>query len=276
MDTDAAEAVFCRLTRGIQGGDMSYKVKLDIFEGPFDLLVYLIERSGVDIYEVNISEITDQYMDYISAMEEVDSETAAEFMVLAATLLQIKSKMLLPEIHAGAAEQEDAEEEDPRRELADRIAEYRKYRAAAEELKSREARTAKIFTKPAEDISRYTEYPEEYLNVDLNQFIRAFQTFLEKRRRIGEIRKRYEYAARDRMSMEEKAEDIKKNLEKSGKIRFSCLSGDEDDIYDVVLTFVTLLELLSQGVITVVQEQIFGDMTIERRGGFGESWNDKR
>ena len=246
---------------------MSYKVKLDVFEGPFDLLVYLIERSGVNIYEVNISEITDQYVDYVSAMEEVNPEMAAEFMVLAATLLQIKSKMLLPGACTDFVTQEDEEAEDPRRELAERIAEYRKYKTAAERLKDQEAQAAKIFAKPSEDISRYTEQPEEYLNVDLNQFVRAFQTFLEKRRRIGEVRKRYERAARDRMSMEEKSEYIRINLEKTEKVFFSELLQDRSDIYDIVLTFVTLLELLSQGSITVMQEQMFDDMIIEWRGG---------
>ena len=246
---------------------MSYKVKLDIFEGPFDLLVYLIERSGVDIYEVNISEITDQYMNYVSAMEEVDSETAAEFMVLAATLLQIKSKMLLPGAHTDSVTQEDEGAEDPRRELADRIMEYRKYKAAAEELKAKEAQAARIFAKPSEDLSRYTEHPEEYLNVDLNQFVRAFQSFLEKRQRIGEVKRRYERAARERMSMEEKSEYIRIKLEKSGKIHFSELLQDENDTYDIVLTFVTLLELLSQGAIAVMQAELFDDMIIERRGG---------
>lgn len=246
---------------------MSYKVKLDVFEGPFDLLVYLIERSGVNIYEVNISEITDQYVDYVSAMEEVNPEMAAEFMVLAATLLQIKSKMLLPGACTDFVTQEDEEAEDPRRELAERIAEYRKYKTAAERLKDKEAQAAKIFAKPSEDISRYTEQPEEYLNVDLNQFVRAFQTFLEKRRRIGEVRKRYERAARDRMSMEEKSEYIRINLEKTEKVFFSELLQDRSDIYDIVLTFVTLLELLSQGSITVMQEQMFDDMIIEWRGG---------
>ncbi len=244
---------------------MSYKVKLDIFEGPFDLLVYLIERSGVDIYEVNISEITDQYLDYVSAIENVDPETAAEFMVLAATLLQIKSKMLLPSIHSEETE-ELTEEEDLRSELADRIAEYRKYRALAEELKVREAEAAKIFAKPAEDLTRYTEHPEEYLNVDMGQFIKAFRVFLEKRQRIGEVKKRYEHAARERMSMEAKAEYVKNRLSETGSISFSQLLQDLDDIYDVILTFVTLLEMLSQGLISVEQERLFGDMTIQTKG----------
>ena len=102
---------------------MSYKVKLDIFEGPFDLLVYLIERSGMSIYQVNISEITEQYMQYMDALEEIDPDTASEFMVLAATLIQIKSAMLLP-----TAKKDDgsAVEEDPRDELARKIDEYKK------------------------------------------------------------------------------------------------------------------------------------------------------
>ncbi len=238
---------------------MSYKVKLDIFEGPFDLLVYLIEREGVDIYEVNISEITDQYIGYVSAIEEVDPETAAEFMVLAATLLQIKSRMLLP-LPGGTDVGE--EQEDPRQELAERLQEYRRFREAARQLRLREEEASRIFSKPAEDLSEYLDNPVESLNVSIDAFIRSFRQFLEKRRRIEDVKKRYQRVARERMTMEAKSEFVISRLQKSGKAMFSELVSDFGDIYDVVLTFVTLLEMMAQGALTVHQEHQFGDIEI--------------
>ena len=242
---------------------MSYKVKLDIFEGPFDLLVYLIERSGMSIYQVNIAEITEQYMEYVDALEEIDPETAAEFMVLAATLIQIKSAMLLP-----SAKKLDGTvaEEDPRDELAKKIDEYKKIKYLSEQLKMKEYEAGKIFVKPREDISAYTDEPEEYLTVDMDQFIRAFRVFIEKRQNIATVKKRYERIARERMTMEAKSIQVYKRLEKYGKLDFSQLIDDVHDTYDVVLTFVTLLEMLRSGEISVDQEEMFGDIQIVYNG----------
>lgn len=243
---------------------MSYQVKLDVFEGPFDLLVYLIERSGMDIYTVNISEITDQYIACIRSGEHVNPEMAAEFMVLAATLLQLKSQMLLPGADV-SGKNEEAEE--LRDELTERISEYRKYKALAAHLRGIESEAERIFVKPREDLSRYTGQPEESLDVSMDQFIRAFRGFLEKRQRIGDVRRRYEYAARERMSMEEKAERIFGCLSEENPLSFEDLISLDSDIYDIVLTFVTLLELLAQGRISVRQSDIFGRMEICRKEG---------
>lgn len=238
---------------------MSYKVKLDIFEGPFDLLVYLIERSGVNIYDVNISEITDQYIAYVDVMEQIDPDTAAEFMVLAATLLQIKSKMLLP---AEKADREAATDEDPRDELAKKIAEYKKYKYIAQILRRYEERGSRIYTKPREDISPYVKEPEEHLNVDINKFIKAFRLFLEKRRRIEEVKKRYERVSREKMSMERKSQQVSNMLRRRERLSFGELLSDEKDTYDIVLTFVTLLEMLARSIITVNQPVVFGDIEV--------------
>ncbi len=238
---------------------MSYKVKLDIFEGPFDLLVYLIERSGMSIYQVNISEITDQYMEYVDALEEIDPEIASEFMVLVATLIQIKSAMLLPSVKKDISL---GIEEDPRDELAKKIDEYKKIKYLSEKLKMKEYETSKIFTKPREDISVYTDEPEEHLNVDMDQFIKAFRVFLQKRHNIADVKKRYERVARERMTMEAKSIQVFDRLQKYGSLDFSQLIDNIEDTYDVVLTFVTLLEMLKAGNISVEQESIFGEMHV--------------
>lgn len=236
---------------------MSYKVRLDIFEGPFDLLVYLIERSGLSIYDVNISEITDQYIKYVNEMKIIEPETAAEFMVLAATLIQIKSKMLLPSDKPKASLPSD---DDPRDELARKLAEYRKIKYLAGQLRQKEEEASHVFTKPSEDMLQYAPCVE--LELDTDNFIEAFKAFLEKRRRMEEVRKRYERIDREHMSMEVKAENIKQKLSNAEKMSFVDLLEDGGDTYDIVLTFAAMLEMLKSGMIKVDQDVTFGEITI--------------
>ncbi len=132
---------------------MVYKVKLDVFEGPFDLLVYLIENAEMSIYDIQISEITKQYMDYIEDMQKRDIVLAGEFMILAATLIEIKSKMLLPR---NRPEDLEGEIEDPRSELVEKLIEYKQYKNIAEYLKMQEEINSRIYVKPKEDLSVYT------------------------------------------------------------------------------------------------------------------------
>ncbi len=236
---------------------MSYKVRLDIFEGPFDLLVYLIERSGLSIYDVNISEITDQYIKYVNRMNDIDPEAAAEFMVLAATLIQIKSKMLLPSDKPKTSVTSDV---DPRDELAQKLAEYRKVKYLAAQLCQKEEEASRIFTKPSEDMLQYAPCVE--LELDTDSFIEAFKAFLEKRRRMEEVRRRYERVDREHMSMEIKSERIKQKISKAVDMNFTELLDDANDTYDIVLTFAAILEMLKSGMIKVKQDVIFGDITI--------------
>lgn len=236
---------------------MAYKVKLNVFEGPFDLLVYLIERSGVDIYDVNISEITDQYMKYTEAIGKIDPEAAAEFMVLSATLLQIKSAMLLPGQPRAA---QKSARPDPREELAEKLREYKKYKALAEKLRVLEEEADRIFTKPAEDFSAYTGQQREYLETDPEKFMEAFRSFLERKKRIEDIRKRYGNLPKDRMTMEEKAENVLRKLKDGGELSFCDLLSPEGSLYDQVLTFTALLELTARGRTAVRQDSLFGEI----------------
>lgn len=129
---------------------MGYKVKLNVFEGPFDLLVYLIENAQMSIYDIKISEITDQYLEYVKEIERQDVSAAAEFMVLAASLLEIKSKMLLPRLAVG---EEGAASEDPRSELVEKLLEYKRFKLLAEMLREKEDAGLRIMEKPQEDLS---------------------------------------------------------------------------------------------------------------------------
>ena len=167
---------------------MSYKVKLQSFEGPFDLLVYLIENAEMSIYDIEISQITSQYLEYIKAMEEMDIAVSTEFMVLASSLIEIKSKTKLPRVSTGV---DGVVEEDPRDELVSRILEYKRFKKAAEVLKEQEELSENIFFKPQEDLSEYINNPDEYLSLDLKQFANAFTAFIDKKQRVEAVRKHY-------------------------------------------------------------------------------------
>ena len=143
---------------------MAYKVKLNAFEGPFDLLVYLIENARMSIYDIRVSEITTQYIEYLNEMQRLDVNIASEFMVLAAELIELKSKMLLP--HAPVSE-DGTYEDDPRSELVARLLEYKRFKAISEMLRSREEENRRIFTKPQEDISEFTDSPDEILTLNM-------------------------------------------------------------------------------------------------------------
>ena len=178
---------------------MSYKVKIQTFEGPFDLLVYLIENAQMSIYDIEISSITEQYLEYIRTMREMDVNVATEFMVLASSLIEIKSKMILPRINTAG---EMTVEDDPRTELVTRLLEYKRFKKAAEILQEQEERAGRIFSKPQEDISCFTENPDEYLALDIRQFAGAFSAFIEKKQKLEAVRRQYTRINREKVSME--------------------------------------------------------------------------
>lgn len=245
-----------------KGVPMSYKVKMNMFEGPFDLLVYLIENAEMSIYEIEVSKITKQYLDYIGKMEELDVTIATEFMVLAATLIEIKSKMLLPRI---SPEQGPSIEEDPRQELISRLLDYKKYKAASEMLSVREDESSRIFEKPKEDISRYTEEPEEYLKMDLEQFINAFNLFMLKKQRLAEIRRNYQRLKRDRVSIDQRILFIEKVFTARGatSLPFMELLARKDR-YDAVITFASILEMIRDRSVDAIQKENFGEISITK------------
>lgn len=238
---------------------MSYKVKIDIFEGPFDLLVYLIEHAQMSIYDIQVSEITKQYLTYIEELKRQDVTIAGEFMVLAAALIEIKSKMLLPR---PKMEEGTEQETDPRSELVERILEYKRFKAAAEMLSDQEEIQSRIFVKPQEDLTPYTREPDEYLDLDLVQFMKAFNMFLIKKRRLEEIKKTYERVERQRMSVETRINQIRGFFRRSRRVRFSELIETEKSKFNIVITFMSLLELMKQRTISARQDARYGDILL--------------
>lgn len=240
---------------------MNYKVKLDIFEGPFDLLVYLIENARMSIYDIKIAEITDQYIDYLARMQELNIAVAGEFMVLAAQLLEIKSRMILPR----PAEEGDAEQgEDPRLELTRKLLEYKRFKLISQMLQEQEEENLRIFEKPQEDISEFTENPDEYLSLSLPEFSKAFNNFLHRKKKLEDIRRNYVRVKRERASTESRMGFIRDICKRYGgkPVNFKASIKDPNDRYDVVLSFTSVLEMVNAKQLDAEQKKIYGDIML--------------
>ena len=231
-----------------------YKIKLPEFEGPMDLLLHLIKENKVDIYDIPISLITGQYLEYIEIMKELDLEIAGEFLVMAATLIQIKSRMLLPPDEE--APQEEAE--DPRLELVQRLLEYQSYKDAAAILKEREDEALKIFGRQPEELEKEELLPPELYLFDVNLFdlLAAFKKLLSNAPPEMRTITRETLTVKDRMMH---IADIIENLE---SIRFEELFKDTFSRIQLIVTFLALLELLRLGLARVYQEKEFGNIWI--------------
>jgi segregation and condensation protein A len=253
------------LSGNAKGKLMTYKVKLDVFEGPFDLLVYLIENAQMSIYDIQVTEITKQYMDYIERAKMLDVALASEFLVLAATLIEIKSKMLLPRMKID--DEGNVEYEDPRSELISRLLEYKRFKNAAELLSKCEEEALLIFEKPQEDISQYTNEPDVYLSLGIKQFVLAFNQFLYKKKRLEEIQARYMPVDEPRLTVEEKIDFIKKIFKVKNKrnVSFRDLIRAEYDKYEVAVTFASVLEMAKQRTVKLKQQVPFGEIKITER-----------
>ena len=246
---------------------MTYKVKLEVFEGPLDLLLHLINRLEIDIYDIPMAELTNQYIEHLHAMRVLELDELSEYLVLAATLIEIKSKMLLP-VHEGEVLDEDSDfhmEEDPRDELVARLIEYKKYKEAATSLKESAEDRADHFTKLPGDLSGYGEVavsvPEEKMNVfDL---IGAFQKMLERKKLRAPLTANI---AKSELSVSEKMDAIMISLERlGGSCDFESLF-EQENVEDLVVTFLSLLELMKRLDVIVKQENNFGRMTVMAGG----------
>ncbi|MDR0424181.1 MAG: segregation/condensation protein A [Clostridiales Family XIII bacterium] len=242
---------------------MAYKVKLEIYEGPFDLLVSLIEKAAMNIYDIQVSEITRQYLSYIEEMQSRDLALSGEFMVLAAALIELKSKMLLPR----AKPEEMASDTDPRAELVQKLLEYKKYKAAADLLMEQEEYAGMLFEKPTEDLSPYTDEPDIYIRMDIEHFINAFRAFIVRKRRVEEVRRRYERIEQQRETVESKIASIKLafRTRKAKVLRFRELLENEGDRYEEVLTFMSVLEMVRSKLVRARQRRSFSEISVELR-----------
>lgn len=242
---------------------MSYSIKLDSFEGPLDLLLHLIDKAEVDIYDIPISEITEQYLETIHTMQELQLEVASEFVVMAATLLSIKSKMLLPKKEETVFQplfDMEVEEVDPRDELVQRLLEYKRFKMMAEQLREMEVGRSKVFTRPAEDLTPYIRTEEPTItNVSIYDLVDALEKLFTRRQTREPLTK----VSRDEISVKDRMKEIRQLLKVGGgMIRFSQLFSETVSRTEIVTTFLALLELMKAKRITCVQNQLFTEILI--------------
>lgn len=232
---------------------------MNTFEGPFDLLVYLIERAEMSIYDIRISEITAQYLAYIRRLEENDVAVSSEFMVLAATLIDIKSKMLLPRMT-----EEGAELEDPRTDLSKKLLEYVRFRKAASLLEEQREFAKLKLEKPQEDLLPYTGEPDVYLKMDMDSFIAAFRAFIHRKIKGEELVRMQRNIERERLSLENKIGFITGLLSSAKKrvLHFAELLSKSADKEDKVVTLIAILNMARDGRLRAKQEANFADIEI--------------
>ena len=233
---------------------MGYKIRLDVFEGPLDLLLYLIKKEELNIYDIPITRITEQYLEYLGLMEMMDLDVAGDFLVMAATLMQIKSRMLLPPDPEGV----ETEQEDPRAELVRRLLEYKAFKEAAEKLRDFEGKRSGLFTRlgvePEIDGS-----DSPFFEVSLFELISAFSKVLK-----GISKETFHQVIKDEFTVAEKVHEIFHRLVKEPKIYFSTLFKAAKNKIEVITTFLALLELIRLREVRIEQPSHFGEIEISR------------
>lgn len=243
---------------------MAYNVKLEIFEGPFDLLFHLIEKAQVDIYNIPIAIIAEQYIQYIEDMKDFDLEVTSEFLVMAATLLEIKSKMLLPNKQEEQLEIE-FENEDPREELVKRLIEYKKYKHMAIALKKREEVYKKVFYKQPEQLDQFIACDEQELgHLEIGCLLEAFHRLVKKRKKANQNNVHFNEIKRDAFTIDCKIEQIKKLLANNNFLTFEQLFCHPFDRSEIVTTFLALLELIKLKFVRVQQNEAFGTIILKK------------
>jgi len=229
---------------------MEYGIKLEIFEGPMDLLLHLIQKNDLDIYDIPISKITSEYVAYLDIMKYLNLEVAGDFLVMAATLMKIKSRMLLP------SHDNDEEGDELKKELVNRILEYKKFKEASKILHTNLESRKDIFSRNTEP-----EFKEDDFGVEVTIFnlLDAFRTVLEK------AKKTPKEIIKEECTVEEKIKLILFELETRRFLAFFSLFSEDETKRSVIVTFMALLELLKTGDISVKQDKSFGEIRIYRK-----------
>jgi len=235
---------------------MSYKIKLEIFEGPFDLLLYLIKKSELNVYDIPIASILEQYLQYLELMRLLDLNIAGEFIVMAATLMQIKSKMLLPQ-ETNPLDEIPEEEKDPRAELVKRLLEYRQFKEAADQLRLKERARQDIFKRQA--VLEDAESGESFFEASLFDLINAFSKALK------DIPKELFYEViKDEFTVEGKVHDLLHMFRDKARIKLTEMFSQAKSKLEIIATFLAVLELIRLKEVLVVQKSVFGEIEVFR------------
>lgn len=233
-----------------------YKVQFEVFEGPLDLLLYLVKKEEVDIYQINLTRLATQFIEYVEVMRELDLDIAGEFLVMASTLMYIKSRELLPveQRETGAEDEEDGE--DPRWELIRKLVEYKKFKDAAAELQQLEWRQEQVFAR--QPVKPEFETAPPRTEVSLFDLVSAVSAILKRFQTRADTRDIFE----DKWSVSEKIEFVRETITRLGRVRFSELFAATTSRAEVVVTFLALLELIRLKVLVAEQAEAFGEIDL--------------
>lgn len=244
---------------------MNLEFKLQAFEGPLDLLLHLIEKNKVNIYDIPIVEITEQYIDYVKQMDKEDLDLVSEFLVMAATLLDIKAKMLLPK-----EPETEENEEDPRAELVERLLEYKRFKYMSYELRDRQLDAEKSMYKVPtipEEVKKYetpVELDKLLEGITLKKLNEIFNEVLKRQEdKIDPIRSKFGTIEKEEVSVEDKMEYVAEYILKERHCSFRNLLKAQCSKVQIIVTFLAILELMKVGKIKIVQNDIFDDIQID-------------
>jgi len=238
---------------------MDYTIKIDEFEGPLDLLLHLIKKSNINIYDISIDEITKSYLDYINKMEELNINVASSYLVMAAELMEIKSKSLLP---ISEEENEEDEEEVSKEKLINKLVEYKKYKEMTSKFKELELNRNNIYIKSPENIDNYIEENNIYnQEMEIELLVGAFKNFLNRKELEKPLKTKI---TNKEYSVKERKNSIKRILLEKKKVEFSELFDIVNKSY-VAVTFLSILEMSKEKVINIRQDKNFDNIYLEMR-----------
>lgn len=244
----------------------SYTVKLNVFEGPLDLLLHLISKAEVDIKDISIADITEQYLEYLDDMKKFDMEIASEFLVMASTLVYIKSRSLVPEKRDSKREEDDYDGIDSQEELIQKLIEYKQYKKIGEKLQTREEVYNNIYNKVAEDVM-FSEIEGELLyGLTKEDLLSAFKKVTLSKANNDKNKEQEHIIKRDNFTLEERTRQLNRLLDQNGSLNFFDLFYDDYEKMDVVITFLALLEMIKKRKIKLYQKRPFEDIIIRKRG----------
>ncbi len=236
---------------------MTYEVTLEQFSGPLDLLLHLVKESKVDIWDIQIEVIAQQYLDYIQKMEELNLNVASEYLVMASELVEMKSKMLLPREKDADEEEEDL---DPREQLVKRLLEYEQYKRMTENFKELESIRQEIYTKTPENLKPYVEADTQIVaDVTLDDLMSAFEKFLERKKFSKPIETK---VTKKELSIEERRVSIRNILKRKKRVDFVELFDSFTKEY-IVVTFLAILEMARRQELMIRQDRTFDSITVE-------------
>lgn len=244
---------------------MELTVKLQAFEGPLDLLLHLLEKNKVNIYDIPIVEITNQYLDYIREMKRQDLNIMSEFLVMAATLIDIKSRMLLPK-----KEVDEEEEEDPRAELVQQLLEYKMYKSMSYELRDRQVDADRLLFKVPtvpKEVLAYEEpvdLAELMSGLTLTKLNQIFRSVMRRQEdKVDKVRGNFGKIEKEEVSLTEKMDFLECYAREHRKFSFRNLLESQHSKMQIIVSFLAILEMMKTGKITILQENLFDDITIE-------------